>query len=151
MFVGVDGLDGLFADPIEGCGEADSSGDVGGSGFEFVGEVVEGGFFEGHGSDHVASALVGGHGLELVEPSVEGSDSHGAVCFVGGHGVEVAVDGLDVDGGVGEGLGSVDEDDGLGLVGLGVGFGEAGDFGDGIDGTGGVADVFEGDDAGPCV
>jgi len=96
--------------------------------------------------NHFATAFCGGEGFEEVVLAVEDADAGGGVGFVARKGVEVGVKGLKVDFHVGDGLGAVDEDEGVGFF-----SGEGDDLLDRVEDAEGVGDVVDGDELGAVV
>jgi len=80
-------------DVLDGRGQPDDPRNVGRAGFELVGQrVVDRFFSKGHGADHVAAALVRGHGFQQLGLPVRAHQLPvGPKKLVPGEGVEIAV------------------------------------------------------------
>ena len=129
------------ADIIEGTGEGMGGDIVGGACLELVGQVIVGGVLKGDVLDHLATALIGGQTVEPRFLAVEDSHACGTIDFVPGEGEEVAIEVLHIDGHVGHGLCSVDEDGDAVLM------SDADDFLHGVHRAEHIADVGAADEA----
>ena len=74
-----------------------------------LGDDVVQGLLEANRPDHLAAALVGGHGIQQFGPPVQDAHARGAVKLVAGEGVEVAAQFPHVYGYVGHRLGPVQQ------------------------------------------
>ena len=94
---------------LDGCAQADGARHMGRAGFKFVGQIVVDRLLEGHGTDHVAAALVRRHGFQQSGLAIENADAGRTVHLVTGENVEVAIQSLYVDVDMRHGLGSIDQ------------------------------------------
>ena len=82
MFMAEDGGPAECEEVFDGCLQSDGICDTGRTGFKFCGWFAPGGFFEGHGADHVTSALPGWHHLLQFAACIESSDAGWGEDFV---------------------------------------------------------------------
>ena len=127
-------------DIVAGGAEGDGVGDVGRAGFVALGGRLPVRAFVGDRDDHAAAGFIGGELIEERAATVKDADAGGAAHFVAREDEEVTAERLDVDGGVADGLGGVDQGDGA------DGAGAAAEQGGVVDRAEGVGDVGEGDE-----
>jgi len=97
LLVGVDRGKVERVQIVDGGAQPDRAGDVRRARLELVRHLVVGRLLESHGTDHVPAALIGGHGLEQGQASVQHANARRTQQFVSRQGVEVAVEVLHVD------------------------------------------------------
>ena len=139
-FIRGDLVDADAVDIVHRRAHGDDAFDVGRARFELVGQVVVGRFLEGDGKDHVAAALPGGHGFQVLRLGVEHAHAGRAIHLVGRAGEEIHVELGNVDGHVGRALRTIQQHGHAD----GVGFRD--DFFDGINGAEGVGNVHHGNE-----
>ena len=126
---------------VDGHGKSVGGDEVGGTGLEFQRGLLEGGFLETDGVNHLTAALIGGHAVEPFLTSIKYADAGGTVHLVPAEGQEVTAQCLHVDGYVGSALRSVEQDgDSMIMV-------DAEEVGDGFDGAEHVAHMGDADEA----
>src|SRR5579864_3184468 len=81
---------------LDGCAQADGTRDMGCAGFKLVRQLVVDRLLEGHGTDHVAAALVRRHGIQQSGFAIQHADSGWTIDLVTGENVKVTIEGLDV-------------------------------------------------------
>ncbi len=75
VLIGCNLVEPDVVDIVERCAQPDAARDIGRAGFELIRQLVVSGLFEGDRENHVAAALVGGHGIQQFRLSVEDSDA----------------------------------------------------------------------------
>src|SRR5262245_23344312 len=98
ILVGFDTLATHTLDVVYGGVEPDRLHDSRRAGLEPVGRDGVGHLILGHIADHLAAALVGSHGLEVLLLAIEHADAGRTVELMAGEGIEIDVEVLDVDG-----------------------------------------------------
>ena len=68
------------------------AGDVWGSGFKLIGNFIVGGTRKADFGNHLATTLVGGHGIEQFLFSVKDTYPIGAIGFMGGENIEIGIE-----------------------------------------------------------
>ena len=96
-------------DIVDGGTQGDDAGDVRRAGLELERDLVPGRPGEADPLDHVAAALVGRHGLQMLGPAVEHAHARRPVELVAGEDEKVGAQVLNVDRDVLHGLGCVDQ------------------------------------------
>src|SRR6266849_721525 len=94
---------------LDGCAQADGARHMGRASFKFVGQLVVDRLLEGHGTDHVTTALVGRHGIQQSGFAIQNADSGWTIYFVTGENVEITIQSLDVHLEMRHGLSPIDQ------------------------------------------